>query len=201
MSISLDDLRDCLSTARKQLGGVGEASSYLWADGELWSGYSYTIPKEEQIRSALYKELSNRLIIETEWTLYEKGPRGQVRACGEIDLVGFGGNGKALRGPTLLLEIKRAWHLAGWVNKPRETAAAIKRDVIRLRDVKEMLAGVHAEPMAAVLIASFRDDGSSEPLLYVDEWETVLDWDHLYRWEADRGKSIDINVRFDLIRV
>jgi len=194
-------LQKCVSGVYDQMQQVGRAARYLWGDGELWSGYSYVIPKEEQVRSALYRELSEYFALETEWTLYEKGFRGHVRACGEVDLVGFRRDPEVSEGPSLLLEIKRAWWLKNWVNKVGEMAAAIERDAERLCEIKNTLASVRVMPMAGVLIASFRDDDVSDPLSKVCGREVLQDWKPLYAWERERGDFTELKVRFDLIRV
>lgn len=200
--LSKESLKRPLRSVRKALEQVGRSSSYLWTDNKLWSGYSYTIPKEEQIRSALYAALSKELVVETEWTLYEPGPRqGQVRACGEIDLVGFTLQGEAKAGvtpPVLLLEVKRAWHIAGWNNKPQEMARAIERDVERLREIKKKL-GDKDKSVAGVLVASFRDDEKANPLCKVENRECLLDWANLYEWQVDDERRVAISMRFDWI--
>ncbi|MCC7015246.1 MAG: hypothetical protein IT454_21990, partial [Planctomycetes bacterium] len=130
---------------------------YRWPDekNRNWRGFSYTIPKEEQIRSELYRELVREeadRVVELEWTLYEKIGR-TVRASQEIDLVGF-----AEGTVEFAIEVKRAWWLNGWPNKTRDFLRGILADV-------EKLGALQAHPSSAaicrgVVVAMFFDTDS-----------------------------------------
>ena len=113
---------------------------YLWPEKDpkkpgavLWSrcpGYSYDLPKEEQIRTELACELRSReLSMELEWNYYQlqdlRHPQRQ-----EIDLAVFEEN--ALH----LVEVKRIWNeLDIWVNKSKELVLSVQSDEMRLRRI------------------------------------------------------------------
>lgn len=149
---------------REDLRLVGARARYLWPTSEApttWSGYSYEIPKEEQIRSAFWASLHDREVLacELEWNIYEQdGPR--VRSAGEIDLAGFAVQG-ATAPPVLLLEFKRTWFFKGWLNKRGEMRAGIAGDIAKLREVitaaSQGPVGVSAPQLAGVVVVSFVD--------------------------------------------
>lgn len=152
---------------RDDLSLVGRRAGYSWpgTPGRIWRGYSYEIPKEEQIRSAFWAHLHDRerLVCELEWNHYESDG-GLVAVGGEIDLVGFDRQGDP-GAPVLLLEFKRVWWLTPrrpwsiWQNKVREMKGGIERDADKLRDVLASLGGHRAQvPLAAVVVVAFSDE-------------------------------------------
>lgn len=88
-----EEIKSASQQVREILGSVGSHAHYLWpekAGQSICKGYSYDIPKEEQIRSAYWLAFhgTNRVICELEWNVYES--RGKVpRVKGEIDIVGY----------------------------------------------------------------------------------------------------------------
>ncbi len=162
-----DELIKLISAAsesvQEDLRVIGSHSAFLWPSPapRLWGGYSYEIPKEEQIRSAFWAKLHNRdsLVCELEWNAYEIGPRG-VQVDGEIDLVGFRVNPSSgdVAGPDVLLEFKRVWLLTRWNNKRDDQRGGLEQDVLKLRRVVAALRSmtVPCVPrLVGVLVAGF----------------------------------------------
>jgi hypothetical protein len=154
-------LKIAADIVRADLKLVGERASYPWPGSDkLWGGYSYEIPKEEQVRSAFWAQLHDREIMacELEWNHYQM--TGRKIANSEIDLVGFPCIGTS-RAPVLLLEFKRVWSLNGWLNKSREMKAGIAKDMARLRRVLASLKVCsEVPPLAGVVVVAFSDDKS-----------------------------------------
>lgn len=123
-----------------------------------YAGFSYTIPKEEQVRSRLYNELlSERDVccaVELEWNLYSTNSGSKVRAAGEIDIVRFRGAPPIVD----LVEVKRLWNIAGWNNKRRELLSGIENDATKLRGARKVLDDAGKDVgFAGVFVASFAD--------------------------------------------
>ena len=92
---------------------------------EARNGFSYDLPKEEQIRAALYaymRKLGEHVEVESD--LKEKETD---KVKGEADLRVLGDEA------FLLVEIKRTWAVSFWaVNKYKEQLASWKKDIQKL---------------------------------------------------------------------
>ncbi len=113
---------------------------YLWPENDpnkqgsvLWSkcpGYSYDLPKEEQVRTELACELRDQgLSSELEWNYYlPQDLRHTLKQ--EVDIAVFEENSLHL------VEVKRIWNeLDIWVDKPKELILAVQSDEMRLRRI------------------------------------------------------------------
>lgn len=121
------------------LEAVGQRNGYFWPerDGTLsqWHGYTYEIPKEEQVRTELVSNLkSEGRAIEVEWNWYHSQ---RPQECGEVDIAVFD---TLDRLPSHLIEVKRTWRISGWNAKPAEQRAGLEADLARLRDISESVA-------------------------------------------------------------
>ncbi|MFL5354338.1 hypothetical protein [Archangium sp.] len=121
----------------------------------MYFGYSYSIPKEEQIRSEFYRHLTNDgALFELEWNTY--GLKNEANQKTEIDLVSFAGEKV-----TALLEIKRIWSLKGWNNKYDEFASdGLQPDSKKLHAAAARLRKADAnslapEALVGLIIVSF----------------------------------------------
>ncbi len=205
-------------SARHDLELVGAHAGYSWptTPSRLWQGYSYEIPKEEQIRSAFWAHLHDRnsLVCELEWNHYGDQERvGSVRS--EIDLVGFARTAPPTL-PVLLLEFKRVWRLkpqpsSRWLNKTAEMKDGIKNDIRKLRRVlKSFSSHAGPPPLAGVVVVAFSDDPTNlaPPWTQWDVWPTVSEEYELWagetplcRTEIAEGETREIYSRADLLVV
>ncbi len=217
-----EDLIELISAAseavREDLRAIGLHSAYAWPvpTPKLWGGFSYEIPKEEQIRSAFWAKLHDResLVCELEWNVYEFGAR-RVKVIGEVDLVGFRlkKSTPPLPGPDVLLEFKRVWSLTHWNNKPDEQRAGLERDVLKLRSIISTL-GSMSDPtvpsLAGIVVAGFTHTaealGDTIEALHPDLEAFGLRRvplsrvaSPLCRAPIDNNTVYDVFVRFDLL--
>ncbi len=160
-AVLVERIEAAAKIVRGDLAIVGARASYVWPQSGVlkhWGGYSYEIPKEEQIRSAFWSALHDRetLACELEWNLYEELPRG-VGATGEVDIAGFAVEG-VVAPPTLLLEVKRWWWLQGWNNKLPEMRAGIEADVRKLRNAVSSIEMCGVFPLlAGAIVVGFAE--------------------------------------------
>ena len=160
--VELASIRTAAARAHASILGVGNEAFYPYPDdnGEYF-GFSYTIPKEEQLRSEFYRHLDTHdgdgPRFELEWNLYERhaGARSDVVKC-EIDLVGF-----HKRAIVAALEVKRAWRLKGWNNKPQEQLDGIASDLGKLEGVLGAVGSGARRPLAGVIVARFTDSADN----------------------------------------
>lgn len=158
----LDVLRSAAAELRAEFKRVAGLAFYLWPEAaaahSVWRGFSYTIPKEEQVRSLLHAVLRQddpAGAVELEWNVYRAtiGPRSRVAAVGEIDLVRF-----RSAGVVDLLEVKRVWSITGWNNKADELLGGIEADRAKLDQARQTLtASGKACGIVGVVVASFAD--------------------------------------------
>lgn len=163
----LDVLRGAAAKLRAEFKKVAGCASYLWpgpsagAASMVCRGFSYTIPKEEQIRSLLYSVLRDdepNGAVELEWNVYRAttGPRSRVAAAAEIDLVRFRSS-KAMD----LLEVKRVWSIRGWNNKKEELLGGIETDRAKLDYASQAVkaSGIGCG-IVGIVVASFSDSAT-----------------------------------------
>ena len=144
---------------RGELKHVAGRAFYVWPDRPLvCQGFSYVIPKEEQIRSQLYallREDNGSGAVELEWNTYHAvpGSRRRVERSGEIDIVRFRSDDKVD-----LIEVKRVWRIVGWINKRDELCRGIDTDRAKLTVARRALEsrGKCCE-IVGVFVASFSD--------------------------------------------
>jgi len=94
---------------------------------EARNGFSYDLPKEEQIRAALYaymRKMGEHVEVESDFKEKETD-----KVKGEADLRVLGDDA------LLLVEIKRTWAVSFWVNKYGEQLASWKADMQKLEDM------------------------------------------------------------------
>jgi len=155
---TLDVLSQAATELRAEFEHVADRAFYLWpeTDPSDCRGFSYTIPKEEQIRSHLHHALraaDRNAAVELEWNFYRStgGKHARVTIAGEIDIVRFG---KTVD----LFEVKRIWNITGWNNKRGELLGGIEADRTKLADVRTALATAGRTPGdVGVIVASFSD--------------------------------------------
>jgi hypothetical protein len=88
------------------------------------NGFTYDIPSEEQIRSALYAFLRKKgYLVELESDLFRKDSK---RVVGEYDLRVIN------KEYDLIVEVKRAWGLKNWSNKYKEFSDSWEEDISKL---------------------------------------------------------------------
>lgn len=160
----VDRIKRAAQAVRDDLATVGRHAAYVWPSGPAtaWEGFSYEIPKEEQIRSCFWARMheGSSLACELEWNVYVRGERG-VKLLGEVDLVGFRVS-EHRAPPVLLLEFKRVWTLLHWVKKPAELTRGIERDIEKLRAAVATLSECAAAPLlAGVVVAGFAHDAGA----------------------------------------
>ncbi|MCW5804121.1 MAG: hypothetical protein KIT31_17240 [Deltaproteobacteria bacterium] len=166
-SAIIGNLKAAARRAHESLRGIGQRAFYSYPDDAgRFDGFSYTIPKEEQIRSEFYRHLdaADGVRYELEWNTYERRQvRGRVRIvrAGEIDLVGFQSNAVVAA-----LEVKRIWSLDGWYAKAPEHLRAIESDIDKLRPLLTELARRESGvPLAGVIVARFADSAERMQVL------------------------------------
>lgn len=162
--LQISELRQAAEETWTALHQLSERAIHLYPiAGQYgrYSGFSYDIPKEEQIRSELYRALvrGTELAFELEWNLYRVDAARNVQTGmervsrhGEVDLVGFGP-----RRIAALLEVKRVWTcLPDWKGSPKEMRASIEIDLKKLRDVRERAGNFFkGHVMSGVIVAVF----------------------------------------------
>jgi hypothetical protein len=148
-------MKDATGKVPEVLQAIGDRATYLWPTAgkadRACRGYSYDIPKEEQIRSALWAALqsSGELSCELEWNAYVC-EREIPSVAGEIDIVGFDSTKEGL--PVLLVEVKRAWMLMGWCNKLSEMRMRTDLDLAKLAGVRDRIVELE-QPLPAKVVA------------------------------------------------
>ena len=114
-------------------------------------GFSYWgIPKEEQIRSALYahiRKYGGYAEIESDFP-----PKNGKRPTGEADLRVLGGKEQ------LLIEIKRAFALKTWQNGYPEALGKFKTDIEKLNKMKKVYAKSKPTHKCFFLVVFFDSD-------------------------------------------
>ncbi len=173
----IERITDASYQVRQTLKDVGSSATYLWpkkgGEYQAWKGYSYEIPKEEQIRSAFWSALqSDEIVCELEWNIYTTEARPKV--SGEIDIVGYMRKSN-LGLPSLFLEIKRTWNLKGWHNKGSEMLAGIKMDIEKLGPVfkatKKLAKKEGSQIFAGVVVIGFSDQAATASELDIKKIE------------------------------
>ena len=151
-------LSQAATELRAEFEHVADRAFYLWpeTDPSECRGFSYTIPKEEQIRSHLHHALraaDPEAAVELEWNVYGStgGKHARVTIAGEVDIVRFGRT-------VDLFEVKRIWNITGWNNKRGELLGGIEADRAKLADVRHALTtGGRTPGDVGVVVASFSD--------------------------------------------
>jgi hypothetical protein len=203
---------------RENLEIVGSCATYLWPENgkyDFWKGYSYEIPKEEQIRSAFCSAMQStgEVICELEWNIYNPGPRS-IRVSGEIDIVCYQRN-SFIRIPLILLEVKRLWYIKDWQNKHSEMTYMIQQDINKIKPVYDNIRKIAPknaqEILAGVIIVGFSDSATNLEKLAADSFtktsgiaQPIALWlDNFnkpcFEYEYDHDKTIPIYTRADLI--
>lgn len=144
-----------------EVRAVSEHTFYAWPEDSRknirYHGFSYDIPKEEQIRSGLYRRLGCKdVFMQVEWNCYRRHGKGhQIR---EIDIAAFSDD--TLEG---LFEVKRCWDLPHWVNKHTEAMGALQSDIDKISDALEIVAEVQEKPpLAGVIAFAFVESGRAK---------------------------------------
>lgn len=150
-----NQLEEIASIVLDDLQRIHNNTSYFWPSQDTqtwWRGYSYYLPKEEQIRSAIYARLNDiGYFPELEWNIYSSRKNEKITPSGEVDLVVFEQNEDPNWGnPIAFLEVKRVWNLPDWQNKPTEQAQKQWDDLQKLSNLKDFLATYDALPKHAL---------------------------------------------------
>lgn len=123
---------------------LGAHNGYLWPPQSTGPrtthrGYSYDVPKEEQVRAYLVRAIEEKgnLVAEVDWTWY-RSPKQKWK----LDVATFATTNRDDTLPQHLIEVKRVWRLQrlGWFEKPPELVESLKKDQRRLEEVRHELA-------------------------------------------------------------
>jgi len=170
---------------------------YLWPECHgNWSkcpGYSYELPKEEQIRSALASELwKTEKTLELEWNFYQRD--GKFIQKQEVDIAAFPDE-KVVH----LIEVKRIWNLNGWVKKSENLISSVRIDAERLQSMMGLKKVQNTYPKLSeiseikiqghIVVASFYDD---QDLLGTPDQPTNLDgpFDHPPQFSEEKTLEV-----------
>jgi len=157
-------------------------------------GFTYDIPCEEQIRSALYSFLRKKeYLIELESDLFKKG-EDEKKVVGMYDLRVIN------KDFDLLVEIKRTWGLNGWMNKYKEFFDSWNKDIAKLKMLEEEeyeSENINSNRKKCFMLMTFSDNNSFYDHLKekINEFnESLKEWEFIEFEKQNLNDTIFCNL-------
>jgi hypothetical protein len=155
------------------------------------NGFTYVIPKEEQIRCALYSFLKKDFnLIEIESDLIKNN-----RVISEFDL-------RIISSSDLFIEIKRAWSLKNWINKYSEWIYDWKKDIEKLDNLDNPEYSnsiINKNFKKCFVLVTFADNNNNLSKYKITDLNNFIEekWGKSFRFESD-SEMISENIFMNL---